>query len=427
MISANSPLVFRYGLRLGLLALFLIGLAMLFSSFRTPHEPPNSTEPTVTTLPSESRDLIDEFQNMTDLPLVGPAGFELREFAGGFEQPRVLAADAKGRLLVSDQRAGEVNVFVSLGLGALFDDDEIILDLATNLHQPHGLLFLDDTTLLIAEEQQITEWEYDLENPRATFVKKLVDLPTGGGHRSRTLQKGNDGKIYVTIGSSCNVCEEDDERRAAMYHFNPDGSEFTPWASGLRNTVFFVPHPETGYFWGNDMGRDLLGDDLPPDELNVIPTTDGPVDGWPGDFGWPRCYGDNVHDTDFDRNVVYKDDPCADARTIGTSFDYPAHVAPLGLRFIPSGIGWPENWEGDLLVSFHGSWNSTVPVGYKIVRLELDDNDRITATHDFMTGFLDQGQLVGRPVDLLFIGSDLFVSDDGRGSLYRIRPVAKDS
>lgn len=424
MTSSHSPLAFRYGLRLALLVLLLVGLATLFASFRSGEPQPSDPSPSATVSSSQSPLLIDEFRNLTDLPLEGPTGFELGEFAGGFEQPRVLVVDAKGRLLVSDQRAGEVNVFVSLELGKAFVDDTVIFDLATGLNNPHGLLFTNDTTLLIAEEHRVSEWEYDLEEPKATFVKKLVDLPTGGGHRSRTLQMGGDSKIYVTIGSSCNVCEEDDDRRAAMYRFNPDGSEFVRWAWGLRNTVFFVPHPETGYFWGNDMGRDLLGDDLPPDELNVIPTTEGPADEWPGDYGWPRCYGPNVHDTDFDKSV-YKDAPCAEPRTLGSRFDYPAHVAPLGLRFIPVGVGWPKAWEGDLLVSFHGSWNSSAPVGYKIVRLEINDDQQVVGTHDFLTGFLTDGKLVGRPVDLLFIGSDLYISDDGRGSIYRITPVAK--
>jgi glucose/arabinose dehydrogenase len=163
------------------------------------------------------------------------------------------------------------------------------------------------------------------------------------------------------------------------------------------------------------MGRDLLGDELPPDELNIIPTS-GEA---PGDYGWPNCYGDRQVDPFGGLSISCQ------TQTRGSFYDYPAHYAPLGLRFIPEGVGWPTDWEGDLLVSWHGSWNKSKKSGYKVVRLELDDQQTVVAAHDFLTGFLQgENQVIGRPVDLLFApDGSLFISDDGNGRVYVVQPT----
>jgi glucose/arabinose dehydrogenase len=188
-----------------------------------------------------------------------------------------------------------------------------------------------------------------------------------------------------------------------------DGSERRTEATGLRNAVFIAFHPKLrNIIFATEMGRDRLGDNLPPDEINSIETgaASGPTT---LDYGWPICYGDRVHDSQFDTNVYIRD-PCAD--TIPPIISLPAHVAPLGLAFLP---------DGDLLVSYHGSWNSTVPVGYKVVRWHWDG--RAWVSSDFLTGFLTDGSAIGRPVGVLPMPDGaVLVSDDKAGAIWRVSP-----
>ena len=361
------------------------------------------------TLPSQTK----TSTNTTGLPLAVPDGFAISTFAEGLERPRVLTFDSQGTLVVSDQKAGAVYALPDANQDGVADTQVTVAD---NLADPHGLLFLNDRELLIAEEGQIGRWFYDVSNHTAVFDKKITDLPTNGSHVTRTLQKGPNNKLYVSVGSSCNVCHETDPHRATMLRMNFDGSQVERWAWGLRNTVFFVPNPaKPDQFWGNEMGRDLLGDELPPDELNIIPTSGDA----PGDYGWPNCYGDSQVDPFGGLSISCQ------TKTRGSFYDYPAHHAPLGLRFIPEDEGWPKEWEGDLLVSWHGSWNRSEKAGYKVIRLELDDQQKVVAIDDFVTGFLQgKNDVIGRPVDLLFgPGGMLYLSDDGNGRIYRIQPV----
>ena len=164
------------------------------------------------------------------------------------------------------------------------------------LARPHGLAFdpNNSSVLYIAEEERISRVALDKKNAQ---FETVAELPNGGTHRNhftRTIGFGPDGRLYVAIGSSCNVCREDDPRRAAVYSMNPDGSDFKSFATGLRNTVFFAWHPTTGELWGADMGRDELGDDLPPDEINII--REGK------NYGWPDCYGKNEVDPAFHKD-----------------------------------------------------------------------------------------------------------------------------
>jgi hypothetical protein len=168
-------------------------------------------------------------------------------------------------------------------------------------------------------------------------------------------------------------------------------------------------HPVTGEVWATEMGRDWLGDDLPPDEINII--------GEGRDYGWPICYGKNIHDAEFDKKV-YARDPCADKTP--SFIDIPAHSAPLGLAFFPE-EGWPEEYWHDLLVAYHGSWNRSVPTGYKIVRYHLDSRGNYLGEEDFITGWLTPAGAVGRPVDILIQpGGKLYISDDRAGLIYKV-------
>jgi glucose/arabinose dehydrogenase len=215
-----------------------------------------------------------------------------------------------------------------------------------------------------------------------------------GRHFTRTI-KIIKGKLYTSVGSSCDTCRESDEMRATLLVSDTDGKNLRVFARGLRNTVFFVEGPD-GKIWGTDMGRDFLGDNLPPDDINII--EDGK------DYGWPFCYGEMVRDSHFEAGQ----DPDYCTNTTPPVFAFPAHVAPLGLTFM----------EGDLLVALHGSWNSSTPVGYKVVKLDVNARS-VSNIQDFITGFIKGNEVLGRPVDLAIDKKGrLFISDDKAGLIY---------
>lgn len=229
---------------------------------------------------------------------------------------------------------------------------------------------------------------------------------------SRTLLSyGN--SLLVSVGSSCNVCLENDQNRAKILEITKDTGEVEIFATGLRNAVFIAFHPTTKAIWATEMGRDLLGDNLPPDEINIIRKETN--------YGWPICYGKNIHDTAFDKNTYIRN-PCMEPFETPSHIDIPAHSAPLGLAFIPD--SWPTEYHNDLLVAYHGSWNRSVPTGYKIVRMKLNVNGMYESTTDFITGWLDTDQkALGRPVDILFDASGIaYISDDKAGVVYKLSP-----
>ncbi len=346
-------------------------------------------------------------------PLLLPRGFTIDTYAEDLGKPRVLALAPDGTLVVSIPAEGKVV--------ALPDDDkdgwaDSQLTIVSGLNKPHGLAFRCQSgkcQLFIAETNKVVVYDYDQTSRRASNPQKIVDLPAGGRHWTRTIKIVNfngQEKLLIAVGSSCDVCLEDDWRRAKILQANLDGSDLQEFASGLRNAVFFIQHPLTGEIWATEMGRDMLGDELPPDEINIVR---------PGkNYGWPFCYGKQVHDTDFDQRR-YVRNPCLD--TEPSYIDIPAHSAPLGLAFIPYSSDWPARYQGDLLVAYHGSWNRTVPRGYKIKRFKLDQQGRVLGQADFISGWLQRGVSLGRPVDILvLLGGIIYISDDKAGVIYRV-------
>src|SRR5450759_469593 len=275
------------------------------------------------------------------------------------------------------------------------------------LNNTHGIDYFDGW-FYIAEENRVIrvkESGNDLHADMNTFEVLIDNLPTGG-HFTRTIKIHNNS-LYLSIGSSCNVCIEQDERRAAITKCNIDGTGCRIYAKGLRNSVGFVFHPETGVMYATDNGRDNLGEDIPPDEINII--EDGK------NYGWPICYGKNIHDTDFDKNIYFRN-PCMEPFEMPSFIDLQAHSAPLGLTFY-SGDSFPQEYRGDLFVAYHGSWNRIVPTGYKIVSIDMLN----ITVKDFATGWLTGGNVLGRPVDIIVADDgSLFVSDDNAGKIYRI-------
>jgi glucose/arabinose dehydrogenase/cytochrome c551/c552 len=242
-----------------------------------------------------------------------------------------------------------------------------------------------------------------------SFERVVKGLPGGGNHWTRTIRFGPDGWLYVSIGSTCNVCIEKDPRRAAMVRYQPDGSGEEIFATGLRNAVGFDWRPEDGQIYATDNGRDLLGDDFPPCELDRV------VKG--GFYGWPIANGNRVPDPDFGKGQQARI-----AESIPPVHGFRAHNAPLGITFL-RGEGVPAAYRGAAVVALHGSWNRTRKDGYKVVSLHWGPDGRIDE-RDFLTGFLGSSDddVFGRPVDVAE-GPDgaVYVSDDHAGSIYRVQ------
>lgn len=385
----------------------IVGLLFLFAGIAAGvfyYRQLQGVGPAVLPAPQDIVDLIDPIgPNATDFPLTVPDGLQVTIFAKDLPSARVLKFARNGDLYVS-QLAEDQVTRLDIENGVV--KNQVVM--FENLNRPHGLAFdpQNPETLYIAEEDKLSS--VDLAYTQR--LTPILTLDTGGLHVSRTINFGPDGRLYLSSGSSCNVCDEESMQRAKIHTVDVSAGTLREFARGLRNSVFFTWHPSTGEMWATDMGRDFLGDDLPPDEINIV--KEG------GNYGWPSCYGQNIHDTDFDKNVYIRN-PCMEPFETGSFVDLPAHAAPLGLAFIPK--SWPEEYHDDLLVAVHGSWNRSEPTGYKIIRIKLDAKGAYEGMEDFVSGWLTEDGALGRPVDVVFGPDDaLYVSDDKAGVIYRM-------
>jgi len=324
-----------------------------------------------------------------------------------------MALSPDGHVFAALMSRGQVVELVDDGSGA-FAAVQPVID---GLNEPSSLSFFGGY-LYVGETNQIDRYPYQ-DGGVDTGQKQVVvpHLPTGG-HATRTVGFGPDGLLYVAVGSSCNVCVEQNPLRAAITVYQPDGSDGQTYAVGLRNAVGFTWQPGTGDMWATVNGRDNIGDDmglsgaqatqvtddLPPDYVTRI--SDG------GNYGWPGCYGDHQLDPKFG-------DAAFCATTLAPSVEIQAHSAPLGLAFY-AGSAFPQQYQGDLFVALHGSWNRSVPTGYKVVRVHFE-NGQPVAVFDFAAGFYAGGQAWARPVGILGLpDGSLLVSNDEGGAILRI-------
>ena len=335
-----------------------------------------------------------------------PAGFHLSVF-GKATEPRMMVFSPGGVLLASDTHDNKVLAFPD---PKQTGSAERVVTVAEGFRQPHGLAF-HNGKLYVAETHQVQRFDWDEATLKASNGKVITQLPSGGGHSSRTILF-HGGKMYVSAGSSCNICDEKDPRRATVLEFNDDGTGQKIFARGVRNTVGMVISPKTNTIWGTNNERDNLGDDLPPDKINDLGTG--------GDFGWPACYGNRIPDP---AGLGGGAKRCPS--TIPPKVELQAHSAPLGLAFYDGNM-FPSEYRGDLFVALHGSWNRHVPTGYKIIRVRLDDKGQPKGVEDFITGWLRPGETkhgiwMGRPVGIVF-GADgsMYISDDSGGLIYRV-------
>ncbi len=324
--------------------------------------------------------------------------YRISVFARGIANPRMLHLTRTGRLLVSSPRSGEVLQLTDTNGDGAADLTEVLM---SGLRRPHGLEIYEGQ-LYIAESNQVGRIDYDTDKGTVDGDYTLVveNLTDQGNHWSKTIRFDDEGRLYVAMGSTCNVCEEEDPRRATIMRYQTAGGDGQVFASGLRNSVGIAFAPWDGTLYATDNGRDMLGDDYPPCELNRI--QEGAF------YGWPYLNGNNDLDPDLGEGKE-----ALQATALPPAYGFRAHNAPLGMYF-------PDRGEKAALVALHGSWNRSTPDGYKVVKL-LWQADGSIAASDFMWGFEQDGDIVGRPVDISSDGNGgYFVSDDYARVIYRL-------
>ncbi len=327
-----------------------------------------------------------------------PAGFKISVFAEHLPGVRYLALGPRNVVYASQPGSGLIVRLADANHDGIADS---VVTIASGLTGPFGIAFRGDT-MYVAEERDVKRFDPGGAVP-VTIVPKV---PGGNGHSTRTILFGPDGKLYLAVGSSCNLCDERDSLRAAVSQFNPDGSGGRIFAKGLRNTVGLAFNPTTGELWGGNNDRDNLGDDLPPEHINII--KDG------RNYGWPDCYLPGKP------NPEYGSADCSQVEPPAITVQ--AHSAPLGLAFY-TGTQFPREYRGDVFVTLHGSWNRSVPTGAKVVRVEVDSGgQRAVGVDDFIVGWQrPDGSRWGRPVGLLVLpDGSLLVSDDMGGKIWRV-------
>ncbi|HCT52572.1 MAG TPA: sorbosone dehydrogenase [Balneola sp.] len=360
----------------------------------------------------ESKDLIPEKSGPSTISLgylEAPAGFEISIFAEDVTNARQMAMSDSGILYVGSRREGKVYAVVDNNNDFRADSVYTIIE---GLRLPNGVAYKDGA-LFVAEVSKI--WRFDnidqnyTDSPEPVLVTD--ELPTEGHHGWKYIAFGPDEKLYVPIGAPCNICnhEEDNPLFATLTRMNPDGSEHEIVAKGIRNTVGFTWHPETGNIWFTDNGRDWLGDDIPPCELNEITGKDQ-------HFGYPYLHGNDVWDPKFGEEGK----PMAD-RFKKPVQELGAHVAPLGVIFY-SGNMLPSTYKNRALIAEHGSWNRSSKVGYQISQVIFDDGGNAIEYKPFITGWLaGEEDIQGRPVSILQLqDGSLLISDDESGTIYRV-------
>lgn len=333
-----------------------------------------------------------------------PPGFELDVLSEDLAGARSMAWGDEGTLFVGTRSSKRVYALRD----ALSGNPELFV-VADGLKTPNGVAFRDGV-LYIAEPRRILalrDVETRLEQPPRPEVV-IDELPFKNGlHAWKYIAFGPDGRLYVPVGAPCNVCDQDGF--AQILSMQADGSDRRVEARGVRNSVGFDWHPETGELWFTDNGRDMLGDDLPPCELNRVSASGQ-------DFGFPYCHGGTIADPKFGK-LGSCDEAVAPVQNLAP------HSAPLGMTFY-TGRAFPARYRSQLFIAEHGSWNRSREAGktgYRVTLVRLDGN-RAVGYEPFLEGFLDGDEVLGRPVDVLPApDGSLLVSDDERGAIYRIR------
>ena len=335
-----------------------------------------------------------------------PPGFRIDAFADDVPNARELALGANGTVFVGSRSAG--NVY------ALIDADrngraERVVVIASGLEQPTGVAFHDGDLYIGATSRilRLRAIESHLDDPPKPEV--VTDsLPSDTTHGWKFIAFGPDGRLYVPIGAPCNICDRDNGY-AKIVSMHPDGSDRQDVAYGIRNTVGFDWHPQTRQLWFTDNGRDMLGDDLPSDELDRVSRR--------GEhFGYPHCHEGDTLDPEFGKGKSCKD-YTPPVLKLG------AHVASIGMRFY-TGKMFPAKYRDAVIIAQHGSWNRSTKSGYRVMSVQLD-GDRVLDYAPLIDGFERNDSVSGRPADVLVMPDGaLLVADDLAGAVYRVTYAA---
>ncbi len=339
------------------------------------------------------------FASLDDVQL--PPGFVIEEYAD-VPKARSLALGEKGTLFVSTRKGRSVYAVVEND-----DGSTRTIEILDGMSTPNGIAF-HDGDLYVAEIDRVYRYP-DIEDNLDDVPdgERLdIDLPSDSHHGWRYIGFGPDNKLYISIGAPCNVCDE--FGYAQIIRVNPDGTGRETFASGIRNSVGFTWHPESGDLWFTDNGRDMMGDDLPPCELNRAERQGL-------HFGFPYCHGGDIADPKFGKGRQ-----CGNytppAQKLGP------HVAPLGVKFY-TGDMFPEEYRNQVFIAEHGSWNRSKKIGYRVSLVRLEGNQGVSY-EPFAFGWLQGQSVSGRPVDLIVKeDGSLLVSDDFAGKIYRISYV----
>jgi glucose/arabinose dehydrogenase len=332
-----------------------------------------------------------------------PPGFKVTLFAH-VNGARVMTVGPDGALYVSQTGSGQIARLVDVNGDGVADSQTVAV---RGLDGPHGMAWRGDW-LYIANMGAVVRVR--IQNGKAVTAPEVLATYSGnGGHSTRSIVFGADSGMYISIGSSCNLCVETAPDRAAVMRYDLDGKGGRVYSRGLRNAVGMALHPVTKEIWVSQNERDNLPpnhEDLPPEEINIL--QDG------GDYGWPYCYGDRIP------NPEYHDQARCD-RIIAPALKMQAHSAPLGMTFLANATQFPAEMRGDLLLAFHGSWNRDVPTGAKVVRIRVVNNRPVSA-EDFLWGFQrPNGSRWGRPADVaVWKDGSVLVAEDLGGGIYRI-------
>jgi glucose/arabinose dehydrogenase len=332
-----------------------------------------------------------------------PPGFKIEVYADNVPVARSMTLSPTGVLFVGT-RASEVYAVLDTNKDNKADE---VIKIADGLNSPNGVAFKDGS-LYVGEISRVLRYddiENNLQNPPQPVVVNN-GFPSDGHHGWKFIRFGPDGKLYVPVGAPCNICLRDDDKRyASIMRMNPDGSELEVYASGIRNTVGFDWNPLTNELWFTDNGRDMMGDDIPPDELNCAPEKGL-------HFGYPFVHGGDIPDPEFGAGVDV-DNYVKPVQKLGP------HVAALGMRFY-TGDMFPTEYKNQIFIAEHGSWNRSKKIGYRVMLVKLDGNKAVSY-EPFAEGWLKGDAVSGRPVDVLVMpDGSLLVSDDYGGVIYRI-------
>lgn len=344
----------------------------------------------------------EDFQPSFISRLQVPSGYSVMVAASGLGKPRMMAVGNNNSLYITRRDVGDVLLLQEPDSKGKFTKLNTIV---SQFNGVHGIT-IHEGWLYLCATKKLARGRLNADGTVGKLDTLINDLPDGGQHDNRTIAFGPDGKLYLTVGSDCNDCKETNPEHATILQMNADGSNRTIYARGLRNTLGFDWHPQTGELWGMDHGTDWRGDEIPPEELNKIIKD--------GDYGWPLVFGQQTPDPT-------REDPLGTTKaayaktTQAAVMMFPAHSAPIDFKFYGT----------DALVTWHGSWNRKNPQGFKVQRIRFE-NGQPGEVVDFLSGFLspDGKSRFGRPAGLaIATNGTVFVSDDANGVIYCVKSL----